>query len=79
MERVCIIDYGMGNLWSIESALKFLGARVIITNDREIISDSEKLILPGVGSFYKAMNSLNKLKLLLENELFHKCSKNFIP
>ena len=63
MERVCIIDYGMGNLWSIESALKFLGAKVIITNNREIISDSEKLILPGVGSFFKAIQSLNKLKL----------------
>ena len=55
--EVVIIDFGMGNLWSVASAIKFLGKIPIITEDLSKISESETLILPGVGSFRRAMNT----------------------
>jgi glutamine amidotransferase len=56
--EVVIIDFGMGNLWSVASAIKFLGKIPIITEDLSKISESETLILPGVGSFQRAMNTI---------------------
>lgn len=58
--EVVIIDYGMGNLWSVASATKFLGKIPIVTGDLAKISKSENLILPGVGSFRRAMNTIRK-------------------
>jgi glutamine amidotransferase len=58
--RVTIIDYGMGNLWSVMSALHYLGCNAIISNDPAEIVRSRTFILPGVGSFRNAMNSLKK-------------------
>lgn len=55
---IVIIDYGMGNLFSIQAALDYLGARSTISSDLDIINDADKLILPGVGSFYKAMDNM---------------------
>ena len=60
---VTIIDYGMGNIWSVKSALEYLGCAVIITDDNAVIKDSKYLVLPGVGSFRKAMVSLCNSKL----------------
>ena len=60
-KKITIIDYGMGNLVSIENAIKYLNHNVTITNDCKIIENSSILILPGVGSFYQAMIKLNKL------------------
>ena len=56
--EVIIVDYGMGNLWSVASAIKFLGKIPVITGDVSKISESETLILPGVGSFHRAMNTI---------------------
>ena len=53
--EVVIIDYGMGNLWSVASAVKFLGFIPVVTSDISIVSSAESLILPGVGSFRRAM------------------------
>jgi len=61
--RVTIIDYGMGNIWSVVSALKYLSCEVEVSSDPDKIINSETLLLPGVGSFRKAMNSLRNLKL----------------
>ena len=58
--EVVIIDFGMGNLWSVASVIKFLGKIPIITEDLSKISESETLILPGVGSFRRAMNTIRK-------------------
>jgi imidazole glycerol-phosphate synthase subunit HisH len=58
VQTVTIIDYGMGNLWSILSALKYVGCNPIITNDPDEIQNAETLLLPGVGSFRSAMTSL---------------------
>lgn len=61
--KVTLIDYGMGNIWSVISALKYLGYNVIVSSDPDVIKEAETLLLPGVGSFRKAMESLRNLKL----------------
>lgn len=58
--KVTIVDYGMGNLWSVTSAFKFLDADSIITGIPEKIVNADTLVLPGVGSFRNAMNALQK-------------------
>lgn len=63
MPKVDVIDYGMGNLWSVIGALEHLGYEAKIINTPEAILNSELLILPGVGSFRRAMESLNKRHL----------------
>jgi len=55
---IVIIDYGMGNLFSIQSALQYVGAQSTISSDPHTIRNADKLILPGVGSFHKAMTNL---------------------
>ncbi len=60
---IVIIDYGMGNLFSIQSALHYLGAQSSISSDPQVIRNADKLILPGVGSFYKAMSNLKTAHL----------------
>ena len=57
-KKVTIIDFGSGNLWSVKSALSYLGFIPEITSDPEKIVFSNKLILPGVGSFAKAMHAI---------------------
>jgi len=61
---ITIIDYGMGNLGSIVNMIKKIGYKSEITNDISIIETAEKLILPGVGSFDRAMNNLEELNLI---------------
>jgi glutamine amidotransferase len=56
--EVVIIDYGMGNLWSVASAVKFLGKTPVVTEDLSKISAAKTLILPGVGSFRRAMDTI---------------------
>ena len=55
---ITIVDYGMGNLGSIENMLKRMNYDAQITSDLEVIESAEKLILPGVGSFDHAMAKL---------------------
>lgn len=59
-KQVVIIDYGMGNLWSVASAIRFLGAEALITTDVKQISVAKFLILPGVGSFRRAMEVIKQ-------------------
>ncbi len=61
--RIAILDYGMGNLRSVEKALERAGARPTITRDHEQIRASDGAILPGVGAFPKAMRNLRELEL----------------
>ena len=58
-----IIDYDAGNIKSVEKALQALGEDVTITRDREIILNSDHVILPGVGSFGDAMEKLRAYDL----------------
>ena len=62
--KVVIVDYGMGNLTSISGALKYLGVKdITISADSRTIHSSDKIILPGVGSFGMAMLNIKKLSL----------------
>jgi glutamine amidotransferase len=56
--EVLIIDYGMGNLWSVRSAFEHLNCTVKISSEPEEIGRANRLILPGVGSFRIAMETL---------------------
>lgn len=60
---IAILDYDAGNIKSVEKALEYLGQEVRITRDREEILSSERVILPGVGSFGDAMGKLRDYKL----------------
>ncbi|MFG6383623.1 MAG: imidazole glycerol phosphate synthase subunit HisH [Lachnospiraceae bacterium] len=60
---IAVIDYDAGNLKSVEKALKFLGEESYITRDRKEILNANKVILPGVGAFGKAMENLKKFEL----------------
>ena len=61
--RICILDYGMGNLRSVEKALEHVGAAATIANDPETVRAADGLILPGVGAFPKAMARVRELGL----------------
>lgn len=62
--KLVIVDYGMGNIKSISSAFKYLGVdEILVSNKYEDIKYADKLLLPGVGSFAKAMEQINKLEL----------------
>lgn len=64
MKKVTIIDYGMGNLYSVQNALKAIGAEPIVTSDAEVIAKAEKILLPGVGAFGDCMANLEKSGLI---------------
>jgi len=61
---VAIIDYGMGNLFSVQRACAQVGRRGMITSSREELLASEAVILPGVGAFGDAMATLRRLDLV---------------
>jgi glutamine amidotransferase len=61
---IAIIDYGMGNLRSVQKAFERVGARAVITSDKNLIAKSEKVVLPGVGAMQPAMNKLKELDLV---------------
>jgi len=61
--RICILDYGMGNLRSVEKALEHVGAKATIANDPARVRAAEGVILPGVGAFPKAMERVRELGL----------------
>ena len=55
---IAVIDYGVGNLFSLCSSLERIGARAVVTSDPEVIRKAHKLILPGVGAFADAARKL---------------------
>jgi len=61
---IVIVDYGMGNVGSIKNMLHRVGAASVIAAEPEAIRSAEKLILPGVGAFDKAMECLDRLNLI---------------
>ena len=58
-----VVDYGCGNLFSLNASLKFLGAETVTTSDVALLDKCDKLILPGVGAFGDAVDILNKTGL----------------
>lgn len=61
--RITVIDYGMGNIWSVINALRYLGCTPVVSSDPNEIAGAESLLLPGVGSFRKAMVTLRQAGL----------------
>ena len=61
---LAIIDYGVGNLFSVEKAFHYLGADAVITSDAENIKRAEKIVLPGVGAFGDCMKNLEATGLI---------------
>ncbi len=48
---IAVIDYGVGNLFSLVSSFKAIGADIVVTSDEDVIKSADKLVLPGVGAF----------------------------
>ena len=61
---IAIIDYKMGNLRSVENALKRLGAEFTVTADSDVIRSADRVLLPGVGNAAEAMENLRKADLV---------------
>ena len=55
---IAIVDYSVGNLFSLSSSLKMVGAEAVVTGDAEVIRKADKIILPGVGAFSDAIAKL---------------------
>lgn len=55
---IAIIDYGVGNLFSLKSSLEMIGAESIVTSDPDVIRQADKILLPGVGAFEDARAKL---------------------
>jgi glutamine amidotransferase len=64
MPEVTIIDYGVGNLLSVQRGIEHCGAKVTLTSNPEVILASKKVILPGVGAFPNAMKALKEFDLI---------------
>ena len=68
---IAVIDYGVGNLFSLCSSLEHIGAQAVVTSDPEIIAKADKLILPGVGAFADAAKKLRDsgLDLVIKHQV----------
>lgn len=62
--EIVIVDYGMGNLRSVEKAFEKAGARVVVSSRPADIRGAAKIVLPGVGAFSQAMKELRRRKLV---------------
>ena len=60
---IAIVDYGVGNLFSLKSSFAAIGAEVVVTADRQVLENADKIILPGVGAFEDAARKLRQAGL----------------
>lgn len=60
---IAVVDYGVGNLFSLKSSLAAIGAKAVVTAEREELARAEKIILPGVGAFEDAIKKLRRTGL----------------
>ncbi len=73
---ISVIDYGMGNLWSVSKGLERAGAEVKVTTKANDILISDGVVLPGVGAFHRAMENLEKTGII---PAIHEVIKKRIP
>lgn len=78
MPRVTIIDYGIGNLLSVQRAFEYIGAEVLMTSSLSDIEPAEALILPGVGAFANGMSGLKERGLIEPIKRFAASGKPFM-
>ncbi len=64
---IAIIDYGVGNLRSIQKAVEFVGGNAVVTSDPAVIEEADGIILPGVGAFKAAMVELEPHEKIIKN------------
>ena len=64
MKEIVIIDYNIGNVDSVVSAVRYLGHKPLLSNKKNIIENAKKLILPGQGSFDFGMKRIEELEIL---------------
>ena len=57
---IVVVDYGVGNLFSVVNSLNAIGIQALVSGDREVIEKADKIILPGVGAFRDAVNKLKE-------------------
>jgi len=74
---VTIVNYGMGNLGSVQNMLKRIGVKSIISSDINEIEKAEKILLPGVGAFDAAISKIDELNL--RSLLVHKALEQKVP
>jgi len=64
LKKIAIVDYGSGNLFSVAQAIKKIGALPVLANSEKHINDCDAIILPGVGAFKNAIQSLEETGLI---------------
>jgi len=77
-KRIAIIDYQLGNLFSVRQACLYLGADAFITTSKQELLEADYAILPGVGAFGDAMSNLQKLDLVSPIKDFIAAGKPFM-
>lgn len=78
MKKVTVVDYRLGNLFSMRRALEHVGAQVDLTDNPEAIRSAERLIIPGVGAFGEGMENLRRLNILSSIQDFLQKKKPFL-
>ena len=76
--KVVIVDYGLGNLFSIQRAISYLGGEAIVSSTPSEIKTADRLILPGVGAFGKGIQELEKRNLIEPIHLFINSGRPFL-
>jgi glutamine amidotransferase len=76
MKKIVIVDYGLGNLFSIKQALEAVGGNAIFSSTAEDLLNCDGILLPGVGAFADAMNRLKELNLI---EVIQRSAEQFKP
>lgn len=74
--KIAIVDYGLGNLFSIQRAISYLGMDSMITDNPDEILGADRIILPGVGAFADGMKGLKEKGL---DRILHKCAEEGKP
>jgi glutamine amidotransferase len=64
LNSVAVVDYGMGNIGSICKMLRFVGAEPVVTSDPGVMATADRIVLPGVGHFDRAVSNLRGLGLV---------------
>jgi glutamine amidotransferase len=73
-----IIDFGAGNLGSVEKAFRHLGAHPVVSNDPKVIAKASQLVLPGVGAFRSCINGLQSVGLVESVRAFIATQRPFL-
>lgn len=77
-KKILIIDYKLGNLFSVNQSLTNIGLNVKITSNTDEIESTDAIVLPGVGAFSEAMNNLHELNLINSIKKFVDSGKPFL-